>query len=80
MLSKLSRRLANDERASCEGPLSLEECFTTLSGMARRKTPGSDGFPMEFFLRFWSSLGADLVVFSTLLMRPASFPPLSVGD
>ncbi len=61
MLSKLHRRLANEERTSCEGPLSLEECFTALSGMARRKTLGSDEFPMEFFLRFWSSLGADLV-------------------
>ncbi len=61
MLSKLSRRLCKDERASCEGLLTLEECFAALSGMARGKTPGSDGFPMEFYLRFWSSLGADLV-------------------
>ena len=61
MLSKLSRCLSNIERASCEGLLSLEECFAALSGMARGKTPGSDGFPMEFYLRFWQSLGADLV-------------------
>ena len=61
MLSKLSRRLCKDERASCEGLLTLEECFAALSGMARGKTPGSNGFPMEFYLRFWSSLGADLV-------------------
>ncbi len=52
MLSKLSRHLANEERASCEGLLSLEECFTALLGMARRKTLGSDVFPMEFYLRF----------------------------
>ena len=61
ILSKLSRRLSDLERASCEGLLSLEECFAALSGMARGKTPGSDGFPMEFYLRFWQSLGADLV-------------------
>ncbi len=61
MLSKLSRRLSTEDRACCEGLLTLEECFAALSGMARGKTPGSDGFPMEFYLRFWSSLGADLV-------------------
>ena len=29
--------------------------------MPRGKTPGSDGFPMEFFMHFWQSLGTDLV-------------------
>ncbi len=82
MLSKLSHRLCKYERASCEGLLTLEDCFPALSGMARGKTPGSDGFPMEFYLHFWSSLGADMLsiwfVSSTLLTRPASFPPLSI--
>ncbi len=61
MLSKLSCRLSTEDCACCQGLLTLEECFAALSGMARGKTPGSDGFPMEFYLRFWSSLGADLV-------------------
>ena len=61
MLSKLSRRFSKEDRACCEGLLTFEECFSALSGMARSKTPGSDGFPMRFYLRFWSSLGADLV-------------------
>ncbi len=52
MLSKLSHRLGTDERACCEGLLTLE---------ARGKTVGSDGFPMEFYPRFWQSLCADLV-------------------
>lgn len=26
------------------------------------RTPGCDGFPMEFYLRFWSVLSTDLVV------------------
>ena len=29
--------------------------------MARRKAPGSDGLPAEFYIRFWDVLGADLV-------------------
>ena len=35
--------------AACEGFLTLEECFSALSGMARGKAPGCDGLPMEFF-------------------------------
>ena len=35
--------------------------FTALQGMARRKAPGLDGLPMEFYLEFWSVLGNDLV-------------------
>ena len=61
MLAKLSRRLTSAERDACEGVLTEEKCFHALQGMPRGKTPGSDGFPMEFFLTFWQSLGADLV-------------------
>ena len=61
MLAKLSRRLSSAEREACEGVLTVEECYHALQGMPRGKTPGSDGFPMEFFVSFWQTLGADLV-------------------
>ena len=61
LLSNVSAHLSPSERDDCEGPLSVEECFTALQGMARRKAPGSDGLPMEFYLKFWSLLGSDLV-------------------
>lgn len=61
MLDSLESTLTADEGASCEGPLSLEESFTALQGMAHRKTPGSDGRPTEFYLSFWDILGVDLV-------------------
>ena len=61
LLGQLTRRLDAVERAACEGCLTIDECHSALTGMARGKTPGSDGFPMEFYLHFWQSLGADLV-------------------
>ena len=61
LLSNVSAHLSPSERDDCEGLLSVEECFTALQGMARRKAPGSDGLPMEFYLKFWSLLGSDLV-------------------
>ena len=60
----LSVRLASldgDQAALCEGLLAVEECFAALKGMARSKAPGSDGLPMEFYLKFWHVLCADLV-------------------
>ena len=41
--------------------MSVEEVLFALCGMARRKAPGLDGLPMEFYLKFWSVLGSDLV-------------------
>lgn len=60
LLSGLST-LDEAQASLCEGHLSLEECFAALKGMARSKAPGSDGLPMEFYLKFWDILGADLV-------------------
>ena len=37
------------------------ECLDALRGMIRGSAPGVDGFPMEFFLAFWDTLGRDLV-------------------
>ena len=46
-----------------EGLLSQEECCSAaLQGMANGRTPGFDGLPMEFYLRFWSVLRADLAL------------------
>ena len=61
LLSSLSSSLPPDQAASCEGPLSVAECFVALKGMARGKAPGLDGLPVEFYLHFWEVLGEDLV-------------------
>ena len=62
LLSHVSAKLSGAESLGCEGPLSQGECFAALQGMARGRTPGCDGLPMEFYLRFWAVLGADLVL------------------
>ena len=53
--------LLSDVAESCEGLLSLEECYAALVDMVRRKAPGSNGLPMEFYSKFWDFLGEDLV-------------------
>ena len=61
LLSNITRTLPPGEVSSCEGLLCSDEIFTALNGMARGKTPGSDGLPAEFYLAFWDTLGGDLV-------------------
>ena len=60
-MGNLSSSLPDDQSSLCEGHLSVEEVLVALHGMARRKAPRLDGLPMEFYLKFWSVLGSDLV-------------------
>ena len=61
LLRNVSVALPPADAEICEGLLSAEERWAALEGMARRKAPGSDGLPMEFYLKFWDLLGEDLV-------------------
>ena len=61
LLNTIHRRLLKEVRAGVEGPLTMKECYPTMSGMERRKSPGLDGLPVEFYLLFWEIIGNDLV-------------------
>ena len=61
LLDNISASLSPSEADCCEGLLTLGECKQALLGMAHGKAPGSDGLPMEFFVKFWDVLGLDLV-------------------
>ena len=52
LLNNISSFIPASEISICEGPLASDEVFAALQGMARGKTPGSDGLPAEFFWRF----------------------------
>ena len=44
-----------------EGHLSLEECRNALDKFEGDKTPGEDGFTVEFYKTFFDLIGQDLV-------------------
>ena len=54
-------KLSNDDRLSCEGNLTLQECWEALNSMKNCKTPGNDGLKKEFFVCFFNQLGKLLV-------------------
>ena len=44
-----------------EGPLPVEECKKVLDTFEGDKTPGEDGFTVEFYKTFFDLIGQDLV-------------------
>ena len=73
LLGNVVSSLPGDQSDSCEGLLTVDECFAALVGMARRKARGSDGLPAEFYLKFWAVLGEDLVQVLNSCYRSGSF-------
>ena len=49
-------KLSEEEKLSCEGRITLEECTLTLESFQNSKTPGNDGIPIEFYKKFSSLL------------------------
>ena len=52
VLANIFSFLSPSQASQCEGLVTLGECHSALLGMARRKAPGSNGLPMEFYIRF----------------------------
>ena len=50
-------KLSEEERLSCEGRITIEECVKALDTFAKGKTPENDGIPTDFYKTFWSSVG-----------------------
>ncbi len=54
-------KLSELEQVSLEGKIDLEEASFALKNMPNNKSPGSDGFTVEFFKVFWRRLCAFVV-------------------
>ena len=53
--------LKKEEQQLCEGLVSADECFKALKECKKAKSPGTDGFPAEFYKFFWPELGTEMV-------------------
>ena len=53
-------KLSQEERESCEGLVTINEVGMSLKRMKNGKSPGSDGFTVEFYKFFWKYLGGFL--------------------
>ena len=50
-------KLTEDEKDLCEGNISFKECAESLKSMSNGKSPGSDGYTVEFYKVFWRDIG-----------------------
>ncbi|GFO33598.1 Pol-like protein [Plakobranchus ocellatus] len=56
-----SPKLTAEEAILIEGKITYEEASTVLKNMKNNKSPGSDGFTIEFFKFFWRDIGYFLI-------------------
>ena len=54
-------KINKDERESCEGEFTIDECLQALRSFDRNKSPGNNCLTAEFYLCFWPLLGKQLV-------------------
>ena len=54
-------KLNEEQRTSCEGLISREECKKAIEMFENGKTPGNDGIPIEFYKKLWDTLADQLV-------------------
>ena len=52
---------ADKERMEMQNVVTMEEAGKVLNNMKNGKSPGSDGFSVNFFKFFWKDLGVHLV-------------------
>ena len=50
-------KISQNDCNTCEGLLTFQECTDVLKEMKNGKSPGSDGYPIEFFKVFWNQIG-----------------------
>ena len=50
-----------NQKLSCEGELTEQECLNALKNMKNMKSPGNDGFTTEFYKFFWLDVKTILV-------------------
>ena len=50
------KQISDNEKTDLESVISLEEYESALKRMPKNKSPGSDGFSVEFFQHFWNDL------------------------
>ena len=54
-------KLSEDERDEMEGALGYDECEKIIRSFEKEKSPGEDGFTVEFYQSFFDLIGPDLV-------------------
>ena len=58
---EIALKLTEEQKQSCEGDITIDECLKALKSFKANKSPGCDGLPAEFYLTFWNEIGEKLI-------------------
>ena len=58
LTNKNIKKLDPEDKNSCEGEIKESEAKIVLKNMKNNKTPGTDGFPVEFYKFFWNDISS----------------------
>ncbi len=61
LFNEVQKFLSDVDSDVCEGSISLSELSASVKSLNLCKAPGSDGFTVEFYRKFWNLLGPHLV-------------------
>ena len=61
LIAENIRVLNDDNKLACEGLITDSEIKNVLKNMKNGKSPGTDGYPCEFYKFFWRDLGSFLL-------------------
>ena len=54
-------QLSEEDKETCDGLLTVDECKQAIFNMAKNKSPGCDGISIEFYQTFWPKIKDILV-------------------
>ena len=61
LFSNVKEKLSDTDCDLCQGTVTLAEISAAVKSLSLNKSPGPDGFTLEFYLHFWNLLGPILV-------------------
>lgn len=59
--TEIPNKLTEEDKKTCEGLISAEECSTVVKNLKLNKSPGLDGLTSEFYKRFWPHISDILI-------------------
>ena len=54
-------KLSDESKNILDQQISKKECYDAILSMKKNKTPGYDGFPVEFYIVFWPDISDMLI-------------------
>ena len=53
----IENKLNDEDRHICDETITYEEIAKAIKDLPNNKSPGTDGFPIEFYKFFWKDIG-----------------------